>query len=171
MHAVDQHRVAVPNFSTPDRRLQSRLVGPAHVHLEMAQWLLAREMSDARDMLGVSEAAERACRKLLDRLARLITPSGCQALLSRALHLAQADFRFLRGIQPKVTAGTYLEGLSESAEGTDPGQVHRGLVSLLGTLMELIALFIGEYLMGRMLLEVWPDLPAGDPTRRAGAGK
>lgn len=171
MHLVDRHLVAAPAVALPERRLQPRLVGPAQEHLDTAAWLLAREMSDAREMLAEADAAERVCQKLLDRLARLITQSGCQALLARAMHLAQADFRFLRGIQPIPMAGTYVEGLRESAEDTDPGQVHRGLATLLGTLIDLIALFIGDYLMGRMLLEVWPDLPVPDPTSAVGVGE
>lgn len=156
---------------TPERRLVPRLIAPAPVHLERARWLLAREMGDAQDALRIAEAAERTCQKLLDRLAKVITPSGCQALLSRALRLARADFRFLSETEPGHTAGAYLEGLRKRAEGVDQGQVDRGLAALLGTLMELTALFIGEYLMGRMLLEVWPDLPVHEPSQSPGAGK
>lgn len=141
--------------------------GPVEAHLELARWLLAQEMSDARDTLAVSAAAEQACQQLLERLARLITPNGCRALLSRALHLARADFKFLRGIEPGQTAGRYLEGLSKSADGTDAGQVRTGLTSLLGTLIGLVALFIGEHLMARLLLEVWPNLPVLEPPQPA----
>jgi hypothetical protein len=122
------------------------------------------EASPGLDPLTVADAAERGCQKLLDRLARLITPSGCHALLARALYLAQADFTFLRGIESRAEADTYVEGLSQRVAGADPGQVHRGLAALLGTLIELVALFIGEYLTGRMLREVWPDMPALEPT-------
>ena len=59
--------------------------GPSETHLGLARWLLAHEMNDAKKTLAVSEAAEQACQKLLERLARLITPNGCRALLSRAL--------------------------------------------------------------------------------------
>jgi hypothetical protein len=102
---------------------------------------------------------------LLDRLAKLITPSGCRALLARALYLASSDFRFLRGIQSDTNSGTYLGGLRQSAEGTDPGQVSRGLASLFGTLIELVALFIGDYLAGHVLREIWPEIPALEPTQ------
>ncbi len=137
------------------------------LHVELARWLIAHEMSAAGDMLAEPEAAERACRKLLDRLARLITPRGSQALLSRALYLARADFTFLRGIEHVSTAETYVEGLARSADGTDPGQVHRGLTTLLGTLIGLVALFVGEQLMTRMLLEIWPAAPLLKATQPA----
>src|ERR1700674_2888492 len=147
---------------------QPRSGGPAEAHLELARWLLAHEMTgDARDTLAVTEAAEQACQKLLKRLARLITPNGCRALLSRALHLARPDYKFLRGIEPEPTPGTYLAGLHKRAEGTDAVQVHAGLASLLGTLIDLVALFIGEHLMARLLLEVWPDLPVLQATQPA----
>lgn len=149
---------------TPERRKVPRLPGPARVYLEMAQWLLAREMRESTAILTVPEAAERAFRKLLDHLARLITPSGCQALLLRALHLTQSDFRFLRATGPGLTTGAYFHALGKRAEGTDPEQVQRGLAALLGTLMELTALFVGDYLLGRLVLEVWPDMPIREPS-------
>jgi hypothetical protein len=128
-------------------------------HLDVAGWLIAHEVSAAGDALAEPEAAERACRKLLERLGKLITPRGCQALLARALYLTRADYTFLQGIEPGSTAETYIDGLPGCADGIAPDQVHRGLVALLGTLIGLVALFIGEHLMARLLLEVWSDAP------------
>lgn len=159
MSAVELEPVAPSDSYPPERRRQPRLGGPPRVYLEMAKWLLDQETNDTGGEVSVPEAATQACQKLLDRLARVITPSGCHALLTRALTLARTDFRFLRGIQPEPTAGTYLHGLQQRAEGTDPGQVYRGLASLLGTLIELVALFIGDYLTGHMLREIWPEAP------------
>jgi len=170
----DRGRAAVPAavavVHSPERRRRPRSLGPAPVHLETAQWLLALETRNAEDVLGVADAAERACQKFLDRLARLITPSGCQALLSRALYLAQADFQFLAGIDRDLAAAAYLDGLRHRAEGADPRLVHRALAALLGTLIELTALFIGVYVLWRLLLEVWPELPMPDHLQPAGTG-
>ncbi|HLZ31267.1 MAG TPA: hypothetical protein VKV73_28455 [Chloroflexota bacterium] len=163
LHEVGQYFDAPSHPPPPERRRAPRRSAPPPVYLELAKWLLTRESSDVDSAVSVPEAAERVCQKLLERLAKLITPSGCHALLARALHLACEDFRFLRGIQPESTAGTYLGGLMRSAEGTDPGQVHRGLAWLLGTLLELVALFIGDYLTRRMLREIWPDVPVLEP--------
>jgi hypothetical protein len=164
MYAVE-HEFGIPAGYAPERRQSPRVAGPARVHLELAAWLLAHEMSDAGGGLAIGDAAERVCQKLLDRMSRLITPSGCRALLSRALHLVGADFAFLRGIEPGSLAQPYLEGIGRSAQSTDAGQVQRGIAALLGTLIELVALFIGEYLTGRLLREVWPDLPVPEPSR------
>jgi hypothetical protein len=107
---------------------QVHVVEPDEPHLALARWLIAHEMNALGAALAEPEAAERACRKLLERLAKLITPRGSQALLTRAEYLARADL---------------------TADDAD----------LLGTLVGLVALFIGEHLMARMVLEVWPDAP------------
>jgi hypothetical protein len=165
MQAIDQQQSGLSSTYPGERRQSPRLSGPPRIYLELARWLLAQEMTGTEGALSVPDAAEQACQKLLDRLGKLITPSGCHALLARSLHLAQADFQFLRAIQPGSTPGAYLEGLRQRAEGTDPGQVQRGLAALLGILMELVALFIGDYLTGRLLREIWPDLPVLVPTQ------
>jgi hypothetical protein len=162
MSTVELDPGAASSTYPPERRRQPRLGGPPRVYLEMAKWLLDQETNDAGGEVSVPEAAAQACQKLLDRLAKVITPSGCHALLTRALSLARTDFRFLRDIRPDRTAGTYLDGLQARAEGTDPGQVYRGLASLLGTLIELVALFIGDYLTGHLLREIWPNVPVLD---------
>ncbi|MDQ6669795.1 MAG: hypothetical protein M3069_03445 [Chloroflexota bacterium] len=128
-------------------------------HMELARWLITYELSGAGDVQAESEAAERACRKLLDRLARLITPLGCRTLLSRALYLARVDFPFLPGVEPGVATETLASEIGKSAAGIDRAQVHIGLITLLGTLIGLVALVIGDQLMSRLLLEVWPNMP------------
>jgi hypothetical protein len=163
---VVEEQLPVPLALPTDRRRSPRQAAPAAVYLELAKWVLAQEMSDGGEDLPLPDAAERACQKLLDRLAKLITASGSQALLARALHLSQADFIFLQGIEPGLTPETYLAGLRQSAGGRDPALVARGLATLLAIVIELVALFIGEQLMARLLLEVWPDLPVFQPTQR-----
>jgi len=54
--------------------------------------------------------------------------------------------------------------LTDSAAGADPAHVRRGLGALLGTLIELVVLFIGDYLTGRLLREIWTDVPVLEPT-------
>jgi hypothetical protein len=159
IQGLDLQVAGTPDEFGPERRSVTTLVGPAQAHLELARWLLAREAREAPNTCGVARAAEGACQKLLERLAKLITSGGCQAVLARALRLTGSDFQFLRGVEPGRAPGAYLEGLTARAEGTDPDQVERGLASLLAALLELTALFIGDYLKGRLLLDVWPDLP------------
>ncbi len=101
-------------------------------------------------------AAERVYQKLSHRLARLITPVGCQALLTRVVHLSSGlrlvdeahGPRRADGLPPRVFHA------SESAELT------RGCeVAILGSLIALLVSFIGEELTFRILREVWPELP------------
>jgi hypothetical protein len=141
---------------------QSATGGPAPAYLQVARWLLAHELGEGEGTQAMSEAAECACQKLLDRLAALITPTGSRALLSRALYLTRADFRFLQGVKPGREPGVDVSGLAKCAVVIDEDHLRTGLASLLGTLIEIVGLFLGERLMARMLLEVWPGLPTRD---------
>jgi hypothetical protein len=159
VHALDQHQLEVPTVYALAAHPSAGLDAPAQISLDLARWVLAWETRDARETSAVTTAAERACQKLLERLARLITPNGCQALMSRAVHLARVDFAFLAEVEPGTTASAYVKGLATSGAGLDVELVGRGVASLLARLMELVALFIGDYLTGRVLREVWPELP------------
>jgi hypothetical protein len=109
-------------------------------HLEVANWLLSQQLNTASDPARVTEAAECVLRKLLRRLAMLITPIGCQALLSRALHLARADFPFLGRLEAGMTDDAWLLGIHPGLDGLETGLLRhvqaaklkvRGLVAAL----------------------------------------
>jgi hypothetical protein len=134
-------------------------VGSQPAYLELANWLLNQELSADGEPTGVTEAAQRVLRKLLRRLARLITPIGCQALLSRALHLARVDYPFLGQLEAGVTDDAWLPGLQSGVDGLDAGLARDGLAALLGTLIGLVELFIGHDLTWRLLLDFGWDLP------------
>ena len=57
-----------------------------------------------------------------------------------------------------------LEGLSELHED---GEAAEAGVMLIAQLLGLLGLFIGENLVQRLVLDVWPDLPAVDPQRES----
>src|SRR5436190_7378152 len=63
----------------------------------LAGWLIAREARLAGDSFGSSVVAVRVLEKLGTGLSRLASPSGTQALLSRALHVARPQFAVLEG--------------------------------------------------------------------------
>jgi hypothetical protein len=147
----------MPSANHQNGRVRAVELTPAH--LQLANWLLAQEMSDPADLPGVTDAAEHVLQKLLRRLAKLITPIGCQALLSRALHLSRADYPFLGELHAGVTDDAWLEGLHHSVESLDPLEARAGLAALLGTLIGLIMLFIGEDLTWRLFLELGWEVP------------
>jgi hypothetical protein len=54
----------------------------------------------------------------------------------------------------------FLAGLSELH---DDGEVAEAGVLLIAQLLGLLVLFIGENLVLRLVLDVWPDLPVVEP--------
>jgi hypothetical protein len=131
------------------------------VEVSLARWLLAHELEEPRDPGALAAAAERVCRKLAGRLARLITLVGYQALVARALHLASAHFPFLAGVAAESRSDTYLTGLPEHVQGVDPAEVGDGLTAVLAHIVGLLTTFIGDDLTVHLLADVWPDIPLG----------
>jgi len=124
---------------------------------------MAKEIGDGADASGVHTAAERVCQKLSTRLSRLVSPAGSQAILSRALHLARADFSFLEQVRAGITPETCFEELAEHINDVEDGEARQGLLAVLGILLDLLVAFIGEDLTVRLVREVWPDLPLREP--------
>ena len=83
-----------------------------------------------------------------------------QALLSRALHLARAEFALLDGISAGRPPGTCLMGLSERMHDFESGQPEKALRAVLSIVVDLMIGFIGEDLTWRLMRDVWPDLPS-----------
>jgi hypothetical protein len=121
-------------------------------------------MSDGPEAEALVNAFERTCQKLCRRLARIVTVSGSQVLLARALRLAQGEFSFLNDVWAGDSVETCLEGLRPSEADIEPSTIRLGLTLVLANLIELLATFIGEDLTGRLVREVWPDAPNGGGT-------
>jgi hypothetical protein len=125
----------------------------------LAGWLLTREAGPGADSQGLAAATERVLQKLGPRLSSLAAPSGSQALLSRALHVARAAFPFLEGVRAAAAPHMCLQGLSEHIVDVDAAEVATGLQALLGVLLDLVVGLIGEDLTIGMARGAWPDLP------------
>lgn len=130
----------------------------------LAGWLVAQEAGPCADSQSLAAATERVLQKLGPGLARLATPSGSQALLSRALHVVRASFPFLEGVRAGATADNCLQGLSERTFDVDPAEVASGLQALLGVLFDMVVGLIGEDLTIAMVKGAWPDLPPLEAT-------
>jgi hypothetical protein len=129
----------------------------------VARWLLKQELRDgAADQYEVAAAVERICQKFFSRLAKVVSPAACQAFLSRALHIPRAEFPFLAGVRAGA-AEPLFEGLHASLKGIESSHVRAALEVVLGTLIDLLASFIGQGLTLGMLRELWPGLPAFEP--------
>jgi hypothetical protein len=136
-----------------------RQLPPAY--LSLAQWLLAWEAQGSVSPSPI-DAAEAVLGKLHGEMARLIGSDGYRAVLTRALHLAQAEYPFLGNGAVKSEGSTYtalLEGLRASLAGVSQAEVRDSLAVVLGNVLWLLGTFIGADLARRQVRLVWPDAP------------
>jgi hypothetical protein len=132
----------------------------------LADWLL-REANDSGEPEAIVASAQRCLHILCTRLMELATPSGCQALLNRAIRLAAGEFPFLQGVRAGSPPGECLEGVLESGQGVTSEHLKAGLVAVMTQFIDLFALFLGETLMARLIRQVWPDAPLNTDTRQS----
>ena len=122
----------------------------------IAQQLLAYEAGGGTPSEANAAAAFRVSEKLRQPISTLAGASGFRALLSRALTLAKAQVPGLGAVQVKLDGS--LEGLNEPCDD----QVPEAGVLVIAQLLGLLGVFIGENLMLRLVVDVWPELPAFD---------
>ena len=125
----------------------------------LAVWLLRRDVNDSDEPDVVLGAGERSLQMLCVRLAKLVTASGTQLLLARAIHLAAVENPILLSVRAGMVPGLCLEGLRESGAGAAFEQMEAGLEAVVSQLIGLLGLFIGEGVTGRLVRDVWPDAP------------
>jgi len=123
---------------------------------QLARWLVRRERTvDANQRPDAQiDLAELVVGKLSAQVTVLVTEAGYRALLSRALRLAQADFPLLGGVEVG-TVGAYFDGRRVVGAGVSEDSV----VALIGTLIGLLATFIGDDLTDNLIRDAWPDAP------------
>jgi hypothetical protein len=123
----------------------------------LAGWLIAREAGLAGGSFGSALVEERVLEKLGTGLARLASPGGTQALLSRALHVARPQFPVLEGVRARVAPDVGFTGLGGAVPKLDRAELGKGLQAVLGVLLDLIVGLVGEDLTMRLVSAVWPD--------------
>ena len=130
----------------------SRVTGPQR---QLATWLLLHEAVDRDD--SAAGGALRVWVKLSARLARIFTVSGCDALATRALYLAQADFPALAAAIGGPSPG--LDNLPRALAETAETEASEAAAAVLGNVIALLVTFIGEELALRTIRDVWPGAP------------
>ena len=122
----------------------------------LASRLMAYEAGKVRTGEAPRSAAFRVCDKLRRPLSRLAGIAGFRSLLSRSLALASGEVRWLKAIH--INADGYLEGLDEAQARLSREEGETGEIVLVAQLLGLLATFIGEELMLRLVQEAWPDV-------------
>jgi hypothetical protein len=124
---------------------------------EFAERLITHEMGGSETSETKISATWLVSEKLRPRLAIFMGAVGFQALLFRALMLANAEVPWLRAVHVKADGS--LEGPNELGTQVSPDEILEGCVVLLAQLLGLLVAFIGEDLTLRLLREVWPKKP------------
>ncbi len=134
-------------------------MGPAHpprpsVH-EVARWLLDTPPPDSVTTAEPTlVAAEAAYDLLRGRLVVSLGELGFEALWARAIHLA------VRRIAPPAPAlaPPYPPELRALVSRCDPDQMAALLLDIFASFFHVLATFIGEPLMFRIIDQLWPAL-------------
>jgi hypothetical protein len=146
---------------------------PLSAH-RLAERLLEHEAEDHAGASEVAEAAGGVCSRLREQFARLVGPSGCDLLLTRAVSQARAAHPSLNGVRWQAGESRSLEGLAECVEGENAEEVRAASAAIVGGFLSLLFSFIGEDLTLRQVQRLWPDLVSGegaaapDPSSRQG---
>ncbi len=138
------------------------MIRPAPEFRLLASRLLGSEAGGQQEAPDLVDAAETICRKIHEQLASLIGAEGVRALMIRALHLAKDGHPLFQRVEIGSESEAYLKGLRQSAQGLEPTEIRRGIVTFLGNFVWLLATFIGEALALRLVARIWPDVSAED---------
>jgi len=108
-----------------------------------------------------AEALAVAVRRAYDELSRVVAPligqMGVDALMGRALHLAQREHPSLVHTsdprEPEASFALFVARL----ERQDPPVATDAAAAVFATFLGLLVTFIGEPLTVRLLKKAWPD--------------
>lgn len=129
------------NQATPSRR-------------DLARRLLALEANESEHPEEKASAALIVFEKLRLHLSKLLGLAGFQALLVRALALAQPEVPWLEAVS--VQADATLKGFSEAEQQELAPIIAEGSEELLAQFFGLLVTFIGEVLTLHLVTDVWP---------------
>jgi len=147
---------------------------------QLALNVLTQHAGPAPGAEALAAAAHRAYDDLARVAAPLIGQIGLEALMGRALHLAQRDHPWLvhtRDGTPGPTERTPESPPPEQGEGAfaqvilslerqDPAVATEAAAAVFATFTGLLVTFIGEPLTARLLRKAWPDALPTQPQRR-----
>ena len=134
---------------------------------DLASRLVACEAAASKASAPMESAALSAYEKLRGRLSALVGVAGFQALAVRALTQARSDAPGLQAVQ--VAADGSLMGPGGSEPSVDSGSADEGIVTLIGRLLGLLLIFLGEVLVLNLVSDLWPDAVLDD--RISGKGQ
>jgi hypothetical protein len=124
---------------------------------DLANRLVGCEAPASNASESMESAALRVYEKLRGRLTALAGVAGFQSLAFRALTQARSDAPGLWSVE--VAADGTLKGLggSEPALDIENDSAGEGGVVLIGRLLGLLLIFLGEALTLKLISDLWPE--------------
>src|ERR1700737_3310577 len=118
---------------------------------ELTSRLLARAptRSDPRDSNDL--VVHVTCERTYRALTRSLGPAGSQALLTRALTLAQGQHPILRQLRVGSPPGAALDGVADLIQAHGATAVAAGLEAVLETLLGLLGRLIGNDMVAQLV--------------------
>ena len=130
---------------------------------DLAQRLLAHEASAGQTPNDNTHAVFRVSEKLRRPLITLAGAAGFRALLTRTLALTKVHTPDVAALEVRPDGS--LNGLTNFK---NDGQAAEVGIQVIGQLLDLLVIFIGDQLVLRLVLDVWPDLPPATPGKIEG---
>lgn len=123
---------------------------------QVARVIVTHEIGGEVDADRVAAGVERACKLLAHHLARLVGEAGIRALVERSLTLSRVQYPWLPGARTGTSDPPWTT-LRSALQAQPPDAALEGSVVLVATLLGLLGRLIGERLVLRLVLEVWPQ--------------
>jgi hypothetical protein len=138
---------------------KSRTNGPV-LH-QAARRLMTSEVGSRQNSDDVASAAISVYETLSKNLASLVGEEGSHALFRRSVILAAARFPCLADVRGAAPVDASLvKAVGGCVRSQAPDLAKEVSLALLIAYLELLAMFIGERLTLRLLLDGWPDVLA-----------
>lgn len=119
---------------------------------------------------GTTEGLSAAARRAYDELAHVSTPLigqiGVDALIARALHLAQREHPWLSAAPESDPANELFADVIARLGRQNPATATEGMAAVFAAFAGLLVTFIGEALTTSLLRQAWPDAFADAAHRR-----
>lgn len=134
--------------------------------MEVARQLLAFVAPEAQRPEELADAGQAAYRRLRERLVVLLGQGGFDALWARALRQTRIEGRLRHETANEGPDVAGDGGLHALVHAVDAATAQERLIAVFGTCIGLLYTFIGQDLSFRIVQQIWPDVPLGEPQVR-----
>jgi hypothetical protein len=114
---------------------------------------------------AIAAAFDGLCMALRDRLNTVFGTVAVSALFARAVHLATAEFPWLKEVFPPGSGACALQGLQTVQGHVEPHTLAQALAAVLGYEIRLLSELVGEDLTMPLVQDAWASPGQSDITK------